>query len=263
MRLSELWIYPVKSARGLSLTEAEVGDRGLAGDRRFMIVDEHGRFLTQRTLPRMCLLSTAIEGDTLRLFGAGVAISVPVRPRAGIARRVEVWGDFVDAWSLGPEAAAQLSRFLGVTCELIYMPDETERAVDPDYAPRGQIVGFADAFPFLLTTTASLAELARRGAPVEMVRFRPNLVVGGAEPFAEDGWQTLRIGEVTFQLVKPCARCAIPNVDPESGEVGTEPTRTLATFRKREGKILFGQNAIALSRGRLRVGDPVTVGQLG
>ena len=256
VRISALYVHPVKSFRGLSVPEAWVGDRGFEFDRRFMLVDENGHFLTQRTLPRMCLLETAIEGDRLRVSAPGVSLELPLRPTAGEPRTVKVWRSTVEARSLGPDAAAQLGAFLGVPCELVYMPDEVHRACNPEYAP-GSIVSFADGYPFLLATTASLEELGRRGAPVEMVRFRPNLVVDGAEPFAEDQWRRVRIGEVEFRVVKPCDRCSIPTVDPATGETGVEPTRTLASFRKRGNEVLFGQNLIALAEGVVRVGDPV------
>jgi uncharacterized protein YcbX len=257
MRLTSLHVYPVKSARGLSPTEWEAGERGFEGDRRFMIVDREGHFWSQRTVPRMALIDALPEGDRLRLSAPGLSLEVPLRPAAGEPRRVEVWGDEMDALSLGPEAARALSEFLEGACELVYMPDESRRQVNPDYAPPGLTVGFADGFPYLLTTTASLAELARLGGDVPMDRFRPNLVVEGAAPFEEDGWGEITVGEVCFRVVKPCARCPIPNVDQRTGERGLEPTRTLAQHRKRDGQVWFGQNLIALGRGRLRVGDPV------
>jgi uncharacterized protein YcbX len=257
MRISALYLYPVKSARGLSVAQAEVGDRGFAGDRRFMLVDEHGHMLTQRALPRMALIDVTPDGDRLRLTAPGVDVEVPARPTGGAERQVTVWRDTVGAWSLGPQPA--LSAFLGAGCELVYMPDETERGVDTDWAPPGFRVSFADGYPYLLTTTASLEELARRGAPVDMIRFRPNLVVDGAQPFAEDDWKALRAGGVRFLVVKPCSRCSIPTVNPETGEAGVEPTRTLATFRKVEHKIYFGQNLVAEGRGTLRVGDEVVI----
>jgi uncharacterized protein len=259
MRLQSIHLFPVKSLRGLALEEGRVGDRGFEGDRRFMVVDAENQFLSQRRLPRMQLLSAWYEGERLRIAGEGVALDLPRHPREGAARRVQVWRDEVDAISLGPEAASALSGFLGQPCELVYMPDEVNRPVDVEYAPPGFRVGFADAFPYLLTTTASLAELARRGAPVEMVRFRPNLVVDGAEPFAEDGWKRIRIGAVRFAVLKSCARCSIPNVDPATAEVGVEPTRTLKLFRKLDGKVRFGQNLIAEDAGVVRVGDAVSI----
>jgi uncharacterized protein YcbX len=255
MRLSALWIFPVKSMRGISVEEAEVGDRGFDGDRRFMLVDANGKFLSQRTQPKMALIDVAPEGDTLRMSAPGLSpVEVPRRPRGGAARRVQVWGDTMDA--IAVDGGAAIGAWLGVDCELVYMPDESQRQVK-----EGGLASFADGYPFLVATTASLAELCRRGAgELEMIRFRPNLVVDGAEPFAEDEWQTLTIGGVSFRAVKPCARCTIPTVDPRTGEMGKEPLRTLAQFRRRDGEVWFGQNLVADGRGRLRVGDAVVVG---
>ena len=258
MRLRSLHVYPVKSARGLSPLEWPAGERGFDGDRRFMIVEPGGHFLSQRVLPRMALIEVTPEGERLRLSAPGLSLEVPLRPRAGEPRRVEVWGDEMDAISLGKEPARALGQFLGRDCELVYLPDESRREVDPDYAPPGLTVGFADGFPYLLATTASLAELARLGADVPMDRFRPNLVVDGAAPFEEDAWSEIAVGEVRFRVVKPCGRCTIPNVDQRTAEVGVEPARTLAQHRKRDGQVYFGQNLIALTSGRVRVGDPVT-----
>jgi uncharacterized protein YcbX len=254
LRLSALWVFPLKSARGLSLSQAETGDRGFDGDRRFMLVDGNGQFLSQRRLPKMALLHTSLDEKSLRITAPGLTLVVPRRPSGGEPRQVTIFDDQVDAWSLGKDAA--LSSFLEMDCELVYMPDETQRPVENHGEHR---VGFADAYPYLVATTASLIELARRGAPGDVLRFRPNLVVDGAQPFAEDQWRTIRIGEVRFSLVKPCARCSIPNVDPETGEVGVEPTRTLVEFRKRDGKVYFGQNAIAEGRGLVHVGDEVVL----
>lgn len=258
--VTALSVYPVKSARGVAVAEAEVGDRGFEGDRRFMIVDAAGRFLTQRTLPRMALLEVAFDdGARLRLSAAGAGgITVPRRPESGETRTVEVWRDRVEALGVGPEPAAWLSRFLGVPCALVYMPDASERAVDPAFAPPDARVGFADGFPFLLASTDSLGELARRGADVPMSRFRPNIVVSGAEPFAEDTWKTVRIGEVTFAVCKPCGRCAITTTDQLTAEVGREPLQTLATFRRTGREVRFGQNLVQQGRGKVRVGDGVT-----
>jgi uncharacterized protein YcbX len=254
LRLSALWVFPLKSARGLSFSQAEAGDRGFDGDRRFMLVDGEGRFLSQRRLPRMALIHTSLDDSSLRITAPGLSLVVPRRPAGGEPRQVTLFDDRVDAWSLGKNPA--LSSFLEMECELVYMPDESQRPVENHAEHR---VGFADAYPYLVATTASLAELQRRGAPGDVLRFRPNLVVDGAETFAEDGWRTLRIGDVRFSLVKPCARCPIPNVDPETAEVGVEPTRTLVEFRKRDGKVYFGQNAIAEGRGIVRVGDEVVI----
>ncbi len=259
--VSALFVYPVKGTRAVPLAEAEVGDRGFVDDRRFLIVDPAGKFLTQRTLPRLALIAGTIAGETLWLDAPGMApLEVSRRPWGGPARSVEVWGDSCAAWSLGVRPAEWVSRFLGSPCELVFMPEASERPVDPALAPEGARVSFADGFPFLLTSTSSLAELARRGADVPMSRFRPNLVIDGAAPFAEDQWRAVRIGGVRFRLAKPCGRCSVTTVDQDSAVVaGLEPLRTLATFRRQDGEVMFGSNLVHEARGTVRVGDQVTV----
>ena len=179
----------------------------------------------------------------------------------GMVRHVTVWRDTVPAHEAGERAAAWLTAFLGTPCRLVRMPESTERAVNPAFGEPGDVVSFADGYPFLLIGQASLDDLnARLASPLPMRRFRPNLVVAGAESFAEDTWKRVQIGHIVFRVVKPCARCTIPTVDPEAGVfAGKEPLRTLATFRKFGSKVFFGQNLIAQGTGALRVGDPVAI----
>ncbi|MFL5390684.1 MAG: MOSC domain-containing protein [Myxococcales bacterium] len=254
-----LYFYPIKSLRGLETARAVVTDRGFEHDRRFMVVDATGRFLTQRTLPRMSLVSPAVDGDVLRLNAPGAdAVEVPLRPKIGDLQIVDVWGDRCQAFSLGDAPARWFTEFLGVPCSLVFMPDASVRETNPAYGP-GR-VGFADAFPFLLTSTSSLADLAVRGGAVPMERFRPNIVVEGSDPFAEDGWTRIRIGAVTFRVVKPCVRCAITTVDPNVGAfVGIEPLRTLATFRRFGDGVLFGMNLVNETGGVIGVGATAEV----
>lgn len=263
VRVSGLFIYPVKSARGVAVDEAEVGDRGLVHDRRFMVVDERGGFLTQRQHPALALIQATLHGDTLVLSApdAGHA-EVPLRPRGGEHRRVRVWGDTCEALSVGLDAADLLRRYLDVRCELVYMPDESIRPVDPDFAEPGDHVSFADGFPLLLTSQASLDDLngrlAARGLRhVPMERFRPNLVVEGAGAYAEDCWDELAVGAVTFRVAKPCARCSVVTVDQRTGVEGKEPLATLATYRREARGVTFGQNLVHRTRGVIRVGDRV------
>jgi hypothetical protein len=160
----------------------------------------------------------------------------------------------------GDEAAEWLGRFLGTSCRLVCLPDDRVRAVDPEFARPGDQVGFADGFPFLVIARASLDDLnARLPEPLSMVRFRPNLVIGGATPYAEDGWRRIRVGALELRLVKPCSRCTVPTVDPATGERGPEPLRTLTGYRRRGNKVYFGQNAVHDGIGELAVGDPVEV----
>ena len=257
--LSGLNVYPIKSCGGIPVEEWEVDERGLRHDRRWMLVDETGCFISQRELPRMALVKVRIESDGLIVDAPGMAsLSVPFVPPDGRAVLARVWGDLVEGQAVDDDS--WFSEFLGVSCRLVYLPDEAVRKVDPAYAEPGDRVGLADGFPFLLISEASLAYLnARLEQPLPMNRFRPNLVVGGCEPFAEDGWRGVRIGQLTFRVVKPCARCTITTVDQESATKGKEPLRTLARFRRAGNKVLFGQNLIHNETGTLRIGDPVQI----
>jgi hypothetical protein len=261
LEVLELHAYPVKSFGGIALRQSEVLRRGLRWDREWMVVDASGRFLTQRQLPRMALVSTCIDGAGLVLTAPAMpALQLPLEASGG-PLTVTVWRDTVVADAVGAEADGWLSSFLGLSCRLVRFPAASSRPVDPAYGRAGDETAFADGFPLLLASEGSLAELNRRLArTVPMARFRPNLVVAGAEPFAEDAWRRIRVGGVDFRVAKPCSRCLITTVDPERGEVdGDEPLRALARFRERGNKVYFGQNVIPDGEGLVRVGDPVEV----
>jgi uncharacterized protein YcbX len=223
--------------------------RGPVGDRRFMVVDEQGGFLTQRDLPAM----TLIRAD---LAESGVVLSHPDKKSisagpAGSARMVEVWGDVLPAEDCGDDAAIWLSDLLARSCRLVRFADHAMRRVNPKYSPEGGEVAFADAYPLLIVSQAALDELnARLERPIGIERFRPNVVIDGSAAHAEDEWERIEIGGVTLDLVKPCDRCTIP---------GKEPLTTLATYRRSEGKVYFGQNAVHRGLGTLRAGDAVRV----
>jgi uncharacterized protein YcbX len=257
--LSDLRLYPIKSCGGIAVDEWEVDERGLRHDRRWMLVDETGSFMSQRKLPRMALIKVRLESDGLAVDAPGMSsLQVPFGPPDGKPMLARVWNDLVEAQTVDDDS--WFSEFLEVSCKLVYLPDESVRQVDPAYAEPGDRVSLADGFPFLLISEASLADLnARLEQPLPMDRFRPNLVVGGCEPFAEDGWRGVRIGQLTFRVVKPCARCTITTVDQESATKGKEPLRTLARFRRAGNKVLFGQNLIHDETGTLRIGDPVQI----
>lgn len=260
LRLSGLFIYPVKSARGISLSEALLTPRGLAHDRRFMIVDGAGHFVTQRQAPQLARLVPELADHRLLLgFDSLTKLSVPLQPTAGAPLRVTVWRDQVDAMDCGDEAANLCAAILGQPARLVYMPDSSLRQVSLSYAAEGDVVSFADGFPYLLTNQGSLDELnSRLEEKVPMSRFRPNLVVEGASAYAEDGWSRLQVGDVPFDVRKPCDRCVIITTDQLSGErVGKEPLKTLAGYHTWNGKSAFGQNLLARAPGTLRVGDPV------
>jgi uncharacterized protein YcbX len=259
--LSSLYVYPIKSCGGVAVGEWEVDERGLRHDRRWMLVDETGRFMSQRRFPCMALIGVHVEHDRLVVNAPGMSsLQVPFHLPDGKPVLTSIWDDLVESLPVGEEADRWFGEFLGTRCRLVYMPHESVRPVDPDYGRAGDRVGFVDGFPFLLISEVSLADLnARLEQPLPMNRFRPNLVVAGCEPFAEDGWEVLRVGSITLRVVKPCARCAITTVDQATAARGREPLRTLATFRKHGSKVLFGQNLVHDGTGILRVGDPVEV----
>ena len=261
LTVSRLFVYPIKSLGGTELGAAEVEARGFRHDRRWMLVDGDGAFLSQRRHPRMALARARVEDDRLVVHAPGMpALELPLRPEPGPVVRACVWGDEVEAVSCGGDADLWFAEVLGVSCRLVHMPDETERAVDPLHADAADRVGFADSFPFLLLFQASLDDLnARLDSPLPVNRFRPNIVVAGCVPYEEDRWRRVRVGGVGFRVVKPCSRCAITNVDQETGEKGKEPLRTLASYRKVGDKVFFGHNAIPDGSGRLCVSDAVEV----
>ncbi len=263
MELSEINLFPVKSLGGIGVARWPLDRFGLYLDRRWMVVDAQGRFLTQRQHPQMALVRPRLDGErlTLTCFGLPdhhVPAPDPEAPRVP----VRVWEDEVAAVHLSAETDAWLAQAIGVPdCRLVWFPEDAVRPVDPRFAGPEDRTAFSDGFPLLLIGEGSLDDLnARLEAPLPMRRFRPNLVVQGAPPYAEDHWRRIRIGEVVLRVVKPCSRCVVTTVDPDTGEArGPEPLRTLAGYRQRDGKVFFGQNLIHETQGVLRVGDPVTV----
>jgi len=231
---------------------------GLQYDRRWMVVDQGGRLVTQREHPRLALLRPALDADRLTVNAPGAApLVLPLHPTESVVVRVTVWHDVCDAIWLGPGPAAWFSGVLGAPVELVYMPDATVRPTDPAYAV-GHRVSFADGFPLLLLSEESLADLnSRLTQPLPMNRFRPNLVIVGGDPYAEDRLRRFEIGGIGFRVVKPCGRCVVTTTDQETAERGVEPLRTLATYRRLEGEVMFGQNVVHRGTGRLRVGAPL------
>lgn len=255
MVLSEIWRYPLKSAKGLSLTEAQLDQFGLQNDRRWMLVDPAGKMVTQRSCPKMCLIQV-IEPPGLVVENSnkapGLVLQWPNQlafevaiPNGQHIIKVQVWNDHCQAWLADSDASEKLSAFLEKPVRLVWFPDHHFRQVDLDYANRGEGVAFADGFPFLLITQASLDDLNQRlDAPVSMSRFRPNLVIAGADAYAEDHAQGIKIGDQRFKIVKPCARCSIPNIDPLTAKRSNQPAQTLLSYRKTQSEILFGQNLL-------------------
>ncbi|HEY9706973.1 MAG TPA: MOSC domain-containing protein [Oculatellaceae cyanobacterium] len=261
IKLSGIYIYPIKSAAGISLKTAQVEKRGFQCDRQWMLVDQTGKFLTQRQFPRMALISVLLDKDRLVVKAPNrKSLSLPIHMDSDHYVRVQVWNDVCDAILLGEEVSQWFSEFLEISCQLVYMPERSFRPVNPRYATNNEQVSFADGFPFLLISEASLEDLNQRlDEPVPMNRFRPNLVVTGCEAFAEDSWRSIRIGSIVFRVVKPCDRCTITTVDQALGIRGKEPLQTLAKYRRSNGKILFGQNLIPEKVGLLHIGDAVEI----
>ena len=265
MQLSSLYCYPLKSARGESLSRSPLDHLGLRGDRRWMLVDaESGRFLTQRALPQMSQLSALYDAEGgLILSAPGCAsVTVPLPAAEQNLRGVTVWRDSLRVPDAGDMAAEWLSRFIGRPCRLVQVPEARARQVDSGYAQPGDRVAFSDSFPLLLIGQASLDDLQERvGRPLEMLRFRPNLVISGSEAYAEDGWKRIRIGDLEFEVAKGCSRCILTTIDPQTGErsADREPLATLKTYREREGEVYFGQYLLPRSTGELHVGMPVQV----
>jgi uncharacterized protein YcbX len=265
--LSSLHIYPLKSCAPRTLDAAVVEPRGLAHDRRWMVVDANGKFVTGREQSRMTLIRAHPDGTALLLEAPGMP-DLRVTLPAADSERVDpdVWGAAVAPLLAADVAHAWLSRFLGFPCRLVYMDEKCTRLVkakyDGTYGEDGDQVSFADAFPLLLISQAALDQLnAKLAAPVPMLRFRPNLVVAGTEAHAEDGWKRIRIGAIEFDVVKPDVRCVFTTVDFERGErdPSGEPLRTLITYRRTPSGVTFGQYLIPRGTGMLRVGDRVEV----
>ncbi|MFF4759171.1 MOSC domain-containing protein [Streptomyces sp. NPDC001292] len=267
--LHALHIHPIKALRAVTLAEAVVQPWGLAGDRRWALIDDGGKVVTQRQQPHLALAAAEPEpGGGLRLSAPGRApVTVPVPP-PGDTVTVEIFGEKVEAVPAEEAAHAWCSGLAGEDVRLVHLDDPaTRRPVDPDYALPGETVSFADAFPLLLTTLSSLASLnsliaegdhAGEG-PLPMDRFRPNVVVADTPAWAEDDWSRIAIGEVSFRVVKMCGRCVVTTTDQDTGTRGKEPLRTLGRHRRFGGELVFGQNLVPESTGTIRLGDPVTV----
>lgn len=261
-RVAALFRYPLKSAAGVGCRELELDRFGVRGDRRWMMVDGAGAPVTQREAPRLARLRATSSPEGLRLeWGDDDAPTSVQRPAPDAPRlAVTIWRDTVHL-PLADEAANDwLSARLGRDARLAWMPADVERPVNPRYATPDDRTSLTDGYPLHIVGSGSMADLnARLEHPIGVERFRPNIYVEGPPAFDEDFWGEVRIGQCTLRVVKPCPRCAVTTVDPATGERGSEPLRTLSAYRKREGGVMFGQNALHDGTGTLRIGDPVDV----
>lgn len=274
--LRSVHVHPVKALRGFAPAEAEVQPWGLAGDRRWTAVDTAGKVVTQRQHARLALASAELLPDgSVTLSGPGmepltVAVPEPVGADADDSATipVDVFGTTVRAVPADPAGDAWFTAYLDSPVRFVHMDDPARRRpVDPDFALPGETVSFADGYPLLVTTTSSLDALNSLIAqgdhsdegPLPMNRFRPNLVIDGTAPWAEDGWRRIAVGDVVFRVARTCARCVVTTTDQHTGERGKEPLRTLARHRAQGNKLIFGQNLVPEHRGVVRVGDPVKI----
>lgn len=263
IHLTEIYIYPIKSLGGFQIQQSLVLKPGLEYDRRWMLIDPAGNFITQRTHPNMALLSVGRENGEFRIkdkLHPEDSIPLPLTQKSTSLRKVSVWDDIVTAVTVDPAISRWIQKKLQIPCQLVYMSESVSRPIEEKYAVSGETVSFADAMPYLLISQASLDFLnTKLKDPVTMDRFRPNLVVSGTEPFEEDQWDIIQVGTVRFKIVKPCARCIMTTVAQDTGKTGKEPLKTLSEFRKVGNKIYFGQNMIPLNDGLIRQGETVKI----
>jgi uncharacterized protein YcbX len=262
LKVSQLFIYPIKSLGGIPLDTAKLTDRGLQHDRRWMLIDENNRFLSQREHPQLALFKIAIETEGLQVIYTtdGSSIHIPFEPLKPDMLDVVIWDDTCTGQLVSDAANAWFTGKLSKPTRLVYMPDETHRATDPRYTSQGTIASFADAYPALLIGQASLDDLNSRLADkLPMNRFRPNIVFTGGEPYSEDLMNHISINGTDMYGVKLCARCVMTTIDQETTLKNKEPLKTLASYRRKGAKILFGQNLAFNSHGVINVGDELSV----
>ncbi len=262
MKLTKITYFPIKSIAGINLDSAEVTPIGLKNDRQMMLVDRSGLFVTQRKNPTLALIQIKEHGDGYQLSAPNLD-NLSIAPDSFTAqeKQVEVWGDQCLAFVAKPEINQWFSEFLGFDVELVQYNHDKPRATDPTYSNPDDKVSFADGFPLLVISQASLDDLNERlEDPVEMTNFRPNIVIDDTEAFAEDHLKTLRIGDVEFAAVKPCSRCVLTTVDPETGIKNQkgEPLKTLSKYRRGEGGVIFGMNLIPKGIGEISLNNTVS-----
>lgn len=263
MEVQDIYIYPVKSLEGIRKTEARVLQRGFKSDRRWMLTDQNGNFISQRTEHKLALLTTTLTSNEIIVSPKNNPekyISIPLASLSDNTITVSIWEDSVRAKHLNKKLDDWFSTYLGKACKLVFMPETTSRAVDKRYALHNEQVSFADAFPYLLIAQASLDDLNNRlDESVLMDRFRPGIVISGAKAYEEDTWAEIKIGDVHFKVAKPSARCVLINIDQQTAIKTKEPLYTLSKYRTVNNKVLFGQNLIALNEGVIKINDTLEI----
>ena len=261
LQISGLFIYPIKSMAGIPVQSAIVTPTGFEHDRRWMLVDENYKFISQREVPIMALFKVGILENGVLVSYLSHSLKIPFTPVSNQEYvKVTIWDDTCEALIVGAQFDSWFSDCLGTKCHLVYMPDNSKRQVDEQYAKPGIITSFSDAYPFLLIGQSSLDELnSRLENPLPMNRFRPNIVFEGGAPFEEDNLAHIKIGNIDFYGVKLCARCNVTTINQEDGILGKEPLKTLAAYRRKNNKIYFGQNLIHEGNGAVTIGDNLTI----
>jgi len=265
LQISQLYIYPIKSLGGIALNEAIITDRGFQYDRRWMLVDYNNQFISQREVHQMALMKLSIAEDGISVTHSvkQSAYTIPFHTTKNEFAEVTIWDDTCTGQFVSDEADEWFSTMLEIPCRLVYMPDNTHRITDQRYTSENSITSFSDAYPFLLIGQASLDDLnSRLAEPLPMNRFRPNIVFTGGQPYREDMMHTFTIGNITFYGVKLCARCVMTTINQDNGTTGKEPLKTLARYRFKNNKIMFGQNLAHKGLGEIRVGDELVVTKL-
>ena len=258
LSISQIFIYPVKSLGGIEVDSAVLTDRGFMFDRRWMLVDENNRFLSQRELPAMALLQCSIEKQMMQVKHkiSSESYSFNIKEYGGTKITATIWEDSCDLCMVSEKANKWFSEMLEINCRLVYMPDESKRKVEQPFAKEGELAALSDAYPLLIIGQASLDDLnSKLDIPIGIDRFRPNLVFTGGYPYEEDELQHFQINKIDLFGVKPCARCNIPTINQQTAEQLKEPLKTLATYRTRNNKVLFGMNLLYKGNGSIKVGD--------
>ena len=261
--VSGIYVYPIKSLGGITLTESLVEEKGLQYDRRWVLTDDTGSFVTQRKYPLLALLQVSISDDVVTVFhkeNPKQKISFGISQQIGEHIPVTIWDDLTKGIEVDAEVSKWFSNYMNMEVKLLRMPEQERRNVDPRYASNDEIVGFADGYPCLIIGQSSLDELnTKLEKPILMDRFRPNIVFTGGEPHAEDSIKDFEIDGISFSAVKPCARCVLVTVDQQNGTKSPEPLKTLAKYRTLNNKIMFGQNLIHKGSGTIKIGSEIKI----
>lgn len=257
-KVNDILIYPIKSLPGISLSQGSIKKKGIKLDRRWMLIDENNKFISQREFSNLTQFNIELLEKEMHLFYKNESINIPYKSKSDIAHEVLIWDHKVVANEVSKKLSQWFSTVLDHNVRLVKMTKESSRIKKFLQSPWKSKVSFADGYPILIIGTASLDLLnSKLEHPIKMDRFRGNLIVNTDEPHEEDDWETIIVGSSVLQLIKPCARCQMITIDQQSGLKSVEPTKTLSSYRKFENKINFGINAICIEKGKIKKGDNI------